>query len=76
MKEIHVCRLFFISHVHSHLIILFYFRISDLREHAIFTLRILLQGNRENQQFVDSLKPSQEWDEDGTLKTIVGATLK
>jgi len=47
-----------------------------LREHAIFTLRILLENNQENQRFVDSLKPSQEWDGDGTLKTIVGAVLK
>ena len=48
----------------------------DLREHAIFTLRNLLENNRENQQFVHSLKPSQEWDDDGTLKTIAGAVLK
>jgi Spinocerebellar ataxia type 10 protein domain len=49
---------------------------SDLREHAIFTLRNLLENNRENQEFVHSLKPSQEWDEDGTLKTTPGAVLK
>lgn len=48
----------------------------DLREHAIFTLRNLLKNNQENQQFVHNLKPSQEWDDDGTLKTIVGAILK
>jgi len=47
-----------------------------LREHAIFTLRNLLENNRENQQFVHSLKPSQEWDDDGTLNTIAGAVLK
>lgn len=48
----------------------------DLREHAIFTLRNLLENNLENQEFVHSLKPSQEWDEDGTLNTIAGAVLK
>ncbi|KAF8202194.1 spinocerebellar ataxia type 10 protein domain-containing protein [Pholiota molesta] len=47
-----------------------------LREHAIFTLHNLLKNNPENQRFVDSVKPSQEWAEDGTLKTKVGATLK
>ncbi|KAH9479488.1 Copper transport protein 86 [Psilocybe cubensis] len=47
-----------------------------LREHAIFTLHNLLKGNHENQKFVDSVKPSQEWAEDGTLKTRVGATRK
>jgi len=47
-----------------------------LREHAIFTLHNLLKDNTENQQFVDSVKPSQEWSDDGTLKTRVGATLK
>lgn len=46
--------------------------ILDLREHAIFTLHSLLKDNPENQQFVDSIKPAQEWDEDGTLKTRVG----
>jgi len=48
----------------------------DLREHAIFTLHNLLKNNPENQGFVDSVKPSQEWGKDGTLKTKVGATLK
>ena len=47
-----------------------------LREHAIFTLRNLLENNLENQEFVHSLKPSQEWDDDGTLNTIAGAVLK
>ncbi|PPR03220.1 hypothetical protein CVT26_008068 [Gymnopilus dilepis] len=46
-----------------------------LREHAIFTLHALLKDNPENQEFVNSIKPSQEWDEDGTLKTRVGATI-
>jgi ataxin-10 len=48
----------------------------DLREHAIFTLHGLLKNNPENQKFVDAVKPSQEWAEDGTLKTKVGAILK
>ncbi|KAF8159622.1 spinocerebellar ataxia type 10 protein domain-containing protein [Crassisporium funariophilum] len=47
-----------------------------LREHAIFTLHNLLKNNQANQKFVDGLKPSQEWGEDGTLKTKVGAVLK
>ena len=48
----------------------------DLREHAIFTLHNLLKNNPDNQGFVDSVKPSQEWGKDGTLKTKVGATLR
>jgi len=36
----------------------------------------LLKGNEENQKFVESIKPSQEWGEDGVLKKYVGATLK
>ncbi|KAF9563954.1 hypothetical protein CPC08DRAFT_299078 [Agrocybe pediades] len=47
-----------------------------LREHAIFTLSNLLKHNLENQKYVDSVKPSQEWAEDGTLRTKVGATLR
>lgn len=50
--------------------------ILDLREHAIFTLHNLLKDSPENQQFVDSVKPSQEWAEDGTLKSRVGAVRK
>ncbi|KAF9531749.1 spinocerebellar ataxia type 10 protein domain-containing protein [Crepidotus variabilis] len=46
-----------------------------LREHAIFTLHNLLKDNSENQKFVDSVKPSQEWSSDGTLKTKVGAKI-
>lgn len=69
MKEIHVGRLFTL------IATLLIFDL-DLREHAIFTLHNLLQNNPENQQFVDSLKPSQEWDDAGTLKTVVGAVLK
>jgi Spinocerebellar ataxia type 10 protein domain len=77
MKEIHVSNLLFIlfpfiSFTASNLN---FFNL-DLREHAIFTLRNLLENNRENQQFVHSLKPSQEWDDDGTLNTIAGAVLK
>lgn len=31
--------------------------ITDLREHAIFALRNLLEGNAENQAFVGATKP-------------------
>ena len=44
---------------------------SDLREHAILTMRNLLMDNIENQSFVDSVKPAKEWDVDGTLKSRV-----
>lgn len=30
----------------------------DLREHAIFTLRNLLEGNLENQKVVNDLRPN------------------
>ncbi|KAF7370859.1 Ataxin-10-like protein [Mycena sanguinolenta] len=36
-----------------------------LREHAIFTLHNLLEGNPENQAVVEAVKPSGKWDEDG-----------
>ncbi|KAF8196742.1 spinocerebellar ataxia type 10 protein domain-containing protein, partial [Mycena galopus ATCC 62051] len=36
-----------------------------LREHAIFTLHNLLQGNPENQAVVEAIKPSGRWDENG-----------
>ncbi|KAJ7880331.1 spinocerebellar ataxia type 10 protein domain-containing protein [Mycena olivaceomarginata] len=36
-----------------------------LREHAIFTLHNLLQGNAENQAVVEAIKPSGKWDENG-----------
>ncbi|KAF7356868.1 Ataxin-10-like protein [Mycena venus] len=36
-----------------------------LREHAIFTLHNLLQGNPENQAVVEAIKPSGKWDENG-----------
>lgn len=40
----------------------------DLREHAIFTLRCLLEDNRENQAVVDAIQPREQWDEDGVLR--------
>ena len=49
--------------------------VADLREHAIFTLHSLLKDNIENQRFVDSVKPSQEWAADGTLRSRVGAKI-
>jgi ataxin-10 len=45
----------------------------DLREHAIFALRNLLQGNKENQEVVDSIKPTGVWDEEGILRDRPGA---
>jgi len=39
-----------------------------LREHAIFTLHNLLEGNAENQAIVDSIKPTVYWDEKGVLQ--------
>jgi len=39
-----------------------------LREHAIFTLHNLLEGNMENQTVVDSIKPTASWDEKGVLQ--------
>ncbi|TFK39966.1 spinocerebellar ataxia type 10 protein domain-containing protein [Crucibulum laeve] len=47
-----------------------------LREHALFTLRNILKDNTENQKLVDSIKPSSEWDESGTLKSKPGAVRK
>ena len=79
MKEIHVRNLFFFLFPFISLTASFNFKKNknlDLREHAIFTLQNLLQNNRENQEFVHSLKPSQEWDDDGTLNTVPGAILK
>ena len=32
-------------------------RFPDLREHAIFTLHNLLEGNTENQHLVDQIRP-------------------
>lgn len=48
----------------------------DLREHAILALRNLLDGNKENQDEVNSIQPSGYWDEAGILREKVGATLK
>lgn len=39
-----------------------------LREHAIFALHNLLEGNAENQAIVDSIKPTASWNEDGQLR--------
>jgi len=39
-----------------------------LREHAIFTLRNLLHGNKENQALVDEIKPMRGWDDNGMLQ--------
>ncbi|KAH8093304.1 spinocerebellar ataxia type 10 protein domain-containing protein [Cristinia sonorae] len=39
-----------------------------LREHAIFTLRNLLDGNAENQAVVDEIQPIRDWDVDGELQ--------
>ncbi|GJE91157.1 spinocerebellar ataxia type 10 protein domain-containing protein [Phanerochaete sordida] len=39
-----------------------------LREHAIFTLRNLLHGNKENQALVEEIKPVGEWDDNGMLQ--------
>jgi ataxin-10 len=76
MKEIHVRNVLFIFPFISLTASNLKNNNLDLREHAIFTLRNLLENNRENQQFVHSLKPSQEWDDNGTLNTIAGAVLK
>lgn len=40
---------------------------TDLREHALFTLRNLLQDNPQNQAVVDEFKPMVEWDNEGNL---------
>jgi hypothetical protein len=40
----------------------------DLREHAIFTLRNLLKDNEENQNVVNSIQPSERWNQDGMLQ--------
>ncbi|KAI0272467.1 spinocerebellar ataxia type 10 protein domain-containing protein [Gloeopeniophorella convolvens] len=44
-----------------------------LREHALFALRNLLQGNPENQAVVDAIKPMGTWDADGVLRGTSGA---
>lgn len=45
---------------------------ADLREHAIFALRNLLQDNVENQQVVQEFKPLRDFDKDGILKNLAG----
>ncbi|KAF7309646.1 Ataxin-10-like protein [Mycena indigotica] len=47
-----------------------------LREHAIFTLHNLLDGNAENQAVVDSIQPSGKWDDNGVLVDSAGAVRK
>ncbi|KAJ7113709.1 spinocerebellar ataxia type 10 protein domain-containing protein [Mycena crocata] len=47
-----------------------------LREHAIFTLHNLLQGNTENQAIVEAIKPSGKWDDSGVLRETSGAVRK
>ncbi|KAJ7132123.1 spinocerebellar ataxia type 10 protein domain-containing protein [Mycena epipterygia] len=47
-----------------------------LREHAIFTLHNLLQGNPENQAVVEAIKPSGKWDDSGVLQETSGAVRK
>lgn len=47
-----------------------------LREHAIFTLHNLLQGNPANQAVVDEVKPTGQWDESGVLRDTPGAIRK
>ncbi|KAG0709195.1 spinocerebellar ataxia type 10 protein domain-containing protein [Suillus ampliporus] len=47
-----------------------------LREHAILALRNLLDGNKDNQEEVNSIRPSGYWDEAGVLRENVGATLR
>lgn len=43
----------------------------DLREHAIFTLRHLLEDNLENQRVVKELKPLRDFDAEGILRDVV-----
>ncbi|GAA5885464.1 hypothetical protein JCM3774_002592 [Rhodotorula dairenensis] len=38
-----------------------------MREHALFTIRNLLKGNQENQDFVDALKPQYRLGQNGEL---------
>ena len=42
----------------------------DLREHAIFALRNLLDRNLENQAVVDAVKPVGRWDENKVLQEL------
>jgi hypothetical protein len=48
----------------------------DLREHALFALRNLLERNKENQAIVEEMKPMAEWDDNGVLRNVDGRTRK
>jgi ataxin-10 len=50
--------------------------LTDLREHAVFTLRNLLHGNTENQALVNEIQPMTEWDEEGMLQNRPSALQK
>ncbi|KAK0202822.1 hypothetical protein DFS33DRAFT_1385184 [Desarmillaria ectypa] len=50
--------------------------VTDLREHAIFTLHNLLKGNPENQAVVQEIQPTGQWDENGILKDTADAVRK
>lgn len=42
----------------------------DIREHALFALRNLLDSNVENQIVIDEIRPIPQWDENGVLSNI------
>lgn len=44
----------------------------DLREHAIFALRNLLDGNLENQAVVNAIQPVGRYDENKVLQEFRG----
>jgi ataxin-10 len=41
-----------------------------MREHAIFTLRNLLEDNEQNQEVVRGIRPLRDFDSDGILKDL------
>jgi ataxin-10 len=43
---------------------------TDMREHAIFTLRNLLEDNEQNQEVVRGIRPLRDFDSDGILKDL------
>lgn len=43
-----------------------------MREHALFALNNVLQGNLENQAAVAELKPTGTWDSEGMLRDTIG----
>jgi ataxin-10 len=47
-----------------------------LREHALFALRNILEGNEENQALVRRIEPLGRWDENGQLQDIPGGIRK